>query len=204
MNMIRKGSKDLTLHGGLGMLIADKAGRGEAPEGGLDYGTVRKIECSRIKEVPGMAIVRWTPARELLTLRDQMDRLVDDFFTPSWGSRGTWEGTVASFPMDIHQTDKEYVVKATLPGVDVDDLDVSIVGETLTIKAATQQNQDVKDEAWLLRETRYSAFSRSVTLPSEVQADKVDASYEGGILTLRIPKAEAVQPKAIKVKAIGK
>lgn len=151
-----------------------------------------------------MAIVRWTPARDLLTMRDQMDRLVEDFFSPTWSGRGTWEGAVASFPVDVHQTDKEYVVKATLPGVKVEDLDVSIVGETLTMKAATQQDQNVKDEDWLLRETRYTAFSRSITLPSEVQADKVEANYESGVLTLRIPKAEAVLPKAIKVKAIGK
>ncbi len=151
-----------------------------------------------------MAIVRWTPARELLTMRDQMDRLMEDFFTPSWSARGSWESAVASFPMDVYQTEKEYVVKATLPGVKADDLDVSIVGETLTIKAATQQDQKVKDEDWLLRETRYTAFSRTITLPSEVQADKVDANYESGVLTLKIPKAEAVLPKTIKVKAIGK
>ena len=148
-----------------------------------------------------MAIVRWTPARELLTMRDQMDRLVDDFFSPNWSVRGAWDGAVASFPMDVYQTDKEYVVKATLPGVNAEDLDVSIVGETLTIKAATKQDENVKDEAWLLRESRYTAFSRTVTLPSEVQADKVDANYESGMLTLRIPKAEAVLPKTIKVKA---
>lgn len=151
-----------------------------------------------------MAIVRWTPARELLSMRDQMDRLVDDFFSPSWGARVTWDGGVASFPMDIYQTDKEYVVKATLPGVKADDLDVSIVGESLTIKAAKQSDEEVKDEAWLLRESRYTAFSRTVTLPSEVQADKVDANYEGGVLTLKIPKAEAVMPRTIKVRTTGK
>lgn len=151
-----------------------------------------------------MAIVRWTPARELLTMRDLMDRLVEDSLSPSWSVRGSWEGAVASFPMDVHQADKEYVVKASLPGVKVEDLDVSIVGETLTIKAAAQQDQNVKDEDWLLRETRYTAFSRTITLPSEVQADKVDANYESGILTLRIPKAEAILPKTIKVRAASK
>lgn len=148
-----------------------------------------------------MAIVRWTPARELLTMRDQMDRLMDEFWGQNWTRRGGYEATVATFPMDVYQTDKEYVVKATLPGVKADDLDVSIVGETLTIKATTNQNEDVKDESWLMRESQYTAFSRSITLPSEVQADKVDASLDGGILTLRIPKAEAVLPRSIKVKS---
>jgi len=150
-----------------------------------------------------MAIVRWNPARELLTLRDQMDRLMEDFWGPGFGRRAAvWDGTVAGFPMDVYQTDKEYVVKATLPGVRGEDLDVSIVGETLTIKATTQEEKDVKDEDWLLKESRYNAFSRTVTLPSEVQADKVDATLENGILTLRIPKAEAVLPKSIKVKSV--
>ncbi len=151
-----------------------------------------------------MAIVRWTPARELLSMRDQMDRLMNDFMTPTWTTRSAWEAAAASFPIDVYQTDKEYVVKATLPGVKTDDLDVNIVGETVTIKATTQQEKDVKEEAWLLRESQYSAFSRSITLPSEVQADKVDATYETGILTLRIPKAEAILPKSIKVRATGK
>ena len=152
-----------------------------------------------------MAIVRWTPARELLTLRDQMDRLMGEFVNPTtWQVRSGWDGAVATFPMDVYQSDKEYVVKATLPGVKTDDLDVSIVGETLTIKATVQPEKDVKEESWLLRETQYTAFSRTVTLPSEVQADKVDATLESGILTLRIPKAEAILPKSIKVKAIGK
>ncbi len=152
-----------------------------------------------------MPIVRWTPARELLSMRDQMDRLMDELVSPAYRpARAGWEGAIASIPMDVYQTDKEYVVKATLPGVKADDLDVSIVGETLTIKATTQQEKDVKDESWLLKETQYSAFSRSVTLPSEVQADKVDANLEGGILTLRIPKAEAMQPKSIKVRTTGK
>ena len=152
-----------------------------------------------------MAIVRWTPARELLTMRDQMDRLMDELVSPVYRTtRSAWDGGIASFPVDVYQTDKEYVVKATLPGVKADDLDVSIVGETLTIKATIQQDKDVKEESWLLKETQYSAFSRSITLPSEVQADKVDANLEGGILTLRIPKAEAILPKSIKVKTTGK
>lgn len=151
-----------------------------------------------------MPIVRWTPARELLSMRDQMDRLMNEFMTPTWTPRSGWESGVTTFPIDVYQTDKEYVIKATLPGVKADDLDVNIVGETVTIKATSEQDKDVKEESWLLRESQYSAFARSVTLPSQVQADKVEATYEVGILTLRIPKAEALLPKSIKVKAVGK
>jgi HSP20 family protein len=135
-------------------------------------------------------------------MRDQMDRLMDEAFGTVWGRRPVvWDST-AEMPIDVYQTDKEYVVKAVLPGVKPEDLDISIVGETLTLKATAQQEKDVKDEDWLLRESRYSSFSRTITLPTEVQADKVDATLENGILTLKLPKAEAVLPKTIKVKTV--
>ncbi|MGE5618182.1 MAG: Hsp20/alpha crystallin family protein [Sphingomonadaceae bacterium] len=149
-----------------------------------------------------MAIVRWSPARELLTMREQMDRLMDEAFGSVWGRRPiTWNGMSAQMPVDVYQTDKDYVVKATLPGVKAEDLDISIVGEALTIKATAQEEQNVEEEDWLLRESRYTSFARTITLPSEVQADKVDATLENGILTLRLPKAEALQPKTIKVRS---
>ncbi len=150
-----------------------------------------------------MAIVRWSPARELLSMRDQMDRLMDDAFGAAWSRRPmVWDGVTVQMPLDVYQTDKEYVVRATLPGVKAEDLDINIVGETLTIKATSKEEQNVKEEDWLLKESRYSSFSRTVTLPSEVQADKVDATLEDGILTLKLPKAEALLPKTIKVKAV--
>ncbi|MGI5837376.1 MAG: Hsp20/alpha crystallin family protein [Chloroflexota bacterium] len=149
-----------------------------------------------------MAIVRWSPARELLSLQNQMDRLWEDAFGSSWMRRPlTWNGTVDGFPMDVYQTDKEYVVKASLPGVKPEDIDVNIVGETLNIKAEIKEEKDVKEENWLLKESRVSSFARSITLPSEVQADKVEATMENGILKLKLPKAEAVVPKTIKVKS---
>ena len=147
-----------------------------------------------------MAIVRWSPARDLLTMREAMDRMVEDAFGSTYGRRaGGWGETITEFPMDIYQTDKEYVVKATLPGVRPEDLDVNLVRQTLSIKATLQEDKDVKDQDWLLKESRYAAFARTISLPGEVQADKVEATLDNGILTLRIPKAEALQPKSIKV-----
>lgn len=148
-----------------------------------------------------MAIVRWSPARELLTLQNQMDRLWEDAFGNSWARRPvTWDGAAVGFPMDVYQTDKEYVVKAFLPGVRPEDIDVNIVGGALNIKAEAKDEKEVKEENWLLRESRLTSFARSVTLPSEVQADKVEATMENGVLKLKLPKAEALVPKAIKVK----
>ena len=152
-----------------------------------------------------MAIVRWGPARDLLTMRDVMDRMVEDFWrVPYTGRTVAWGEGAVEMPLDVHQTDKEYVVKATLPGARPEDVDVSVVGETLTIKATVQEEKDVKEEDYLLRERRYASFARTITLPTEVQADKVEATLENGILTLKLPKAEAVVPKTIKVKTIGK
>lgn len=115
-----------------------------------------------------------------------------------------WGETVLEAPVDVYQTDKEYVVKASMPGVKPDDVEVSMIGETLTIKAALQEDKEVKAEGWLVRESRHGAFARSVTLPTEVQADKVEATLEHGILILKLPKAEAVVPKTIKVKTASK
>lgn len=147
-----------------------------------------------------MAIVRWTPARDMLALRDQMDRLMESAWGSSWGTQpGQWQG-VSAFPVDVYQTDKEYVVKATLPGVKAEDLDVSIVGESISIKAQTREETDVNEDNWLLKESRYTSFARTLSLPSEVQADKVEATLEDGVLTLKLPKSEALLPKTIKVK----
>jgi HSP20 family protein len=150
-----------------------------------------------------MAIVRWNPAGGPVTMRDLMDRLMmDDAWGTAWGRRpvAAWGETVLEAPVDVYQTDTEYVVKASMPGVKPDDVDISIIGETLTVKAALQEDKEVKAEGWLVRESRHGAFARSVTLPTEVQADKVEAILEHGILTLKLPKAEAVVPKTIKVK----
>lgn len=136
-----------------------------------------------------------------MTLRDQMDRLWEDAFGTSWTRRPvTWDGVAAEFPLDVYQTDKEYVVKASLPGVKPEDVEVNIVGETLSIKAEAKEEKDVKEDGWLLKERRFNSFARSITLPSEVQADKVEATMENGILTLKLPKTEALVPKTIKVK----
>ena len=149
-----------------------------------------------------MAIVRWSPARELLTLRDQMDRLWEEAFGTSFARRPlTWDGVAVEFPMDVYQTDKEYVVKASLPGVKPEDVDVNIVGETLTIKAEAKGEKEVKEEDWLLKERHYNSFSRTITLPGEVQTDKVEATMQNGVLELKLPKAETLVPKTIKVKS---
>lgn len=146
-----------------------------------------------------MAIQRWQPFTELMSLRQAMDKLFEDSFVrPSRGLHAFSELTVPA--LDVYQTPNEVVVKATLPGVKPEDVSIDITGETLTIRGETKVEEEVKKEDYLYQERRYGSFSRSVVLPGGLKTDKAEATMEDGVLTLTIPKAEEVKPKAIKVK----
>ncbi|NWG35633.1 MAG: Hsp20/alpha crystallin family protein [Chloroflexi bacterium] len=143
-------------------------------------------------------LIRWEPAREMMTLREAMDRLFDDAFTrPLSVFRDSW--TVPA--IDMYQTNDDIVVKAALPGIKADEVQINITGEVLTIKGELKQNDEKKDKAWHIREQRYGSFERSIVLPTEVVADKAKAEFENGILTITLPKAEEVKPRTITVKA---
>ena len=142
-------------------------------------------------------IIRWEPAREMMTLREAMDRLFDDAFTrPLSLSGNNW-----SIPaVDMYQTDNEVVVKAALPGIKADEVQINVTGEVLTLKGETKQETETKEKAYQIREQRWGAFERSLVLPTEVVADKAKADFENGILTITLPKAEEVKPKTISIK----
>ena len=147
-----------------------------------------------------MAIERWHPFTELMSLRQAMDRRFEDSFVrPSHFL--TSLGEVAAPALDIYQTPSKIVVKAALPGVKPEDVNIDITGDTLTVKGESKAEQEVKREDYLYQERRYGTFSRSVVLPGGLKSDKAEATMEDGVLTLTIPKAEEVKPKAIKVKA---
>ena len=142
-------------------------------------------------------IIRWEPAREMMTLREAMDRLFDDAFTRPLSLAGSnW-----SIPaVDMYQTDNEVVVKAALPGIKADEVQINVTGEVLTLKGETKQESDTKEKAYHIREQRWGTFERSLVLPTEVVADKAKADFENGILTITLPKAEEVKPKTISIK----
>lgn len=147
-----------------------------------------------------MAIERWQPFSELMSLRQAMDKLFEDSFVrPSRALAALGEVTVPA--LDVFQTPNEVVVQATLPGVKPEDVSIDITGETLTIRGETKAEEQIKKEDYLYQERRYGSFSRSVVLPGGLKTDKAEATMEDGVLTLAIPKAEEVKPKAIKVKA---
>ena len=146
-----------------------------------------------------MSITRWEPFSELMSLRDAMDRLFEESFVRPGRLLGmAGAGTV---PIDMYQQDGNIVVKAPLPGVKPEDIDVTVVGETLTIKGESKEEKEVKEENVIRRERRFGAFSRSVTLPSPVDTSKASAAFENGVLTLTLPMAEEAKPKAIQVKS---
>ena len=147
-------------------------------------------------------LTRWEPAREMMTLREAMDRLFDDAFTRPFSllREGDWSG-VSVPAIDMYQTDDEVVVKATLPGLKAEDVDISVTGDTLTLRGEYKQENEQKEARYHIREQRYGSFERSLLLPTDVKADKAVADFEDGVLTIRIPIAEEVKPKAISIKA---
>ncbi len=145
-------------------------------------------------------LIRWEPMSEMVTLRDAMDRLFNEAFTRPWGltDGGRFSGMPA---LDMYQTDNDVVVKAVVPGMKPEDVQISVTGDLLTIKGEMKEETDNKEKAYHIREQRWGSFERSVTLPTAVKSDKAQAEFENGVLTITLPKAEDVKPKTITVKA---
>jgi Molecular chaperone (small heat shock protein) len=144
-------------------------------------------------------ITRYNPYGELVTLRDAMGRLFEDSFV----SPLTWrqlDGEMLNPAIDVHQTVDEIIVSAALPGVKAEDVDITITGQTLSVRGEFKADEKVERDQYLYRERRYGTFHRQVELPVRVQGDATTATFEDGVLTLRIPKAEEVKPRQIKVK----
>lgn len=142
-------------------------------------------------------ITRWEPFQELTTMRKDMDRLFDEFFAMPNSTKTGWNTPM----VDMYQTENEVVVKATLPGLEPEDLDIQITGDLLTLRGEVRQTNVEEDVKYHLREHRYESFSRSLTLPAPVVADKSNAEMKNGVLILTLPKAEEAKPKVITVKA---
>jgi HSP20 family protein len=142
-------------------------------------------------------LTRWEPMREMMTLREAMDRLFDDAFTRPLGISG-----VSAMPaIDMYQTNDEVVVKATMPGLKAEDVHITVTGETLTLRGEYKQENEQKEATYHIREHRSGSFERSLLLPTDVKADKAKADFENGILTITMPIAEEVKPKSITIKA---
>ena len=147
-----------------------------------------------------MTLVRWDPFREFTQIQDRLNRV----FTDAYGRTGSDEGFLTSGawvpPVDIYQNgDKELVLKAELPDMVREDIDVTVDNGTLTIKGEKKFADEPKEDQFHRIERRYGAFSRSFSLPQTVDATKVTAEYKNGVLTVRLPVREEAKPRSIKV-----
>jgi HSP20 family protein len=143
---------------------------------------------------------RPSPFGELMTLRQAMDRLFDDtMFRPFTGIAGT---EYARLPLDVRTTNDALLVEASLPGVKPEDVEITVENGTLTIKAEDASERQSDGQGYLVREISRGSVMRSVSLPTGLEADRAEATFEHGVLKLRIPKAEQVKPKQIRISPV--
>jgi HSP20 family protein len=147
-----------------------------------------------------MQIVRWEPFRDLVTTQDRLNRLFNQTFSRVFddeeGPSSTWMPAV-----DIYETDANIVLKAELPGIKPEDVEVRVEDGTLYLKGQRKFEKEVKEENYHRVERSYGSFVRSFPLPNSVKSDDAKAEYKDGVLTLTMPKREEAKPKTIKILA---
>ena len=148
-----------------------------------------------------MYVRRWEPFRDGVTLRDAMNRLIEDSFVRS-GWSGQPDGQQADqanlrLPVDAYSTPDEIIITASVPGVKPEDVEITMEGDTLTIRG--QVPAPLENVEYFLQERGFGRFSRTLVLNVPVEADKATADFQNGVLTISIPKAEAMRPRVIKV-----
>lgn len=143
-------------------------------------------------------IVRWNPVvRRPIDLFNEFDRMFERS-TANYPYRRAEHWGLA---LDVIENEEGYVIKASVPGISPDELEITLEDNVLTIKGEVENNEEINEEKYHLRERRYGSFSRSVKFPVLVNSEAVEASYDKGVLTLDVPKAEEVKPKRIAIKA---
>ena len=152
-----------------------------------------------IKEGKAVAIVRWTPFRELSTMQERMNKLFEDVMrSPNRAEEGfavaAWAPAV-----DIYETDKEIVMKAELPEMQEKDIEIKVEDNILIVAGERRMEKEVKEEHYHRIERSYGSFHRSFTLPHTVDRDNIKASYKDGVLKVVLPKKEEAKPKQIKI-----
>jgi HSP20 family protein len=148
-----------------------------------------------------MTMERWDPFREMMTLREAIDRL----FQQSVVRPGNLLAGMRSeaVPVDIRETENAYVVRASVPGIKPEELEITVQGDTLTIRGESKGEEERAGENWLVREHRHGTLQRTLTLPSAVNADRAQAHCEHGVLTLTLPKAEEAKLRRVPIAGAG-
>ncbi|HEV2062678.1 MAG TPA: Hsp20/alpha crystallin family protein [Solirubrobacteraceae bacterium] len=151
-----------------------------------------------------MALVRWEPARELHTLQSEMNRLFNTFFDAPAGGGGGNGGARRWVPaIDLVETDDHFVLKADLPGLNEDDVNIEVQENVLTLSGERRFEHEVKKDGFYRLERGGGQFSRSLTLPDGVDADAIAASFDRGVLEVRIPKPEERKPRRVEISVGG-
>ena len=143
-------------------------------------------------------MTRWDPFREAVSLREAMDRLFEDSFTPSARqANGNTGERMLRLPLDAYVTPDEIVILANMPGVKPEAVEITIEGDTLTIRG--ERTRPLENVDYVMQERPFGKFQRTLNINIPVDANRAEARYENGLLTLIIPKAEAAKPKVIQV-----
>ncbi len=149
-----------------------------------------------------MSIVKWSPLKELEDMRKDMDRLFEEFFSPITRRRRGWlkpEMGIIVPNIEMYDRKNELVVKAELPGVAKEDIDLTITKDSLTLKGEVKREEEIKEEDYYACERSYGSFTRTIALPAEVDSEKAKASFKSGVLEIVLPKKEEAKPKEIKI-----
>jgi HSP20 family protein len=145
-----------------------------------------------------MAIIRWDPYRDMVTLRDRMNRLFEDMS----GSKGEETDLVAHSwapSVDIYETENEVVLSAEIPGVDENDVEIKIEDNNLTLRGERKFEKETKEENYHRIERSYGSFFRSFALPSYIDQDRIEAEHVNGVLKIRMPKRAELKPRKVKI-----
>ncbi len=145
-----------------------------------------------------MAIVRWDPFRDFLSLQNEVGRVFEKTFGPG-GEKGT-KGFAWAPAIDAYETDTDVIVKADVPEVEADDIDITLSEDSLTLKGERKFTEEVDEDNYYRLERRYGTFQRSIPIPGAIKRDNISADYKDGVLTITIPKAEESRPKQVKVR----
>lgn len=145
-----------------------------------------------------MAIIRWDPFRDIVSLRERMNKLFEDMATARGEDKDL---TMSSWApaVDIYETENEVVLTAEIPGIEEKDIEIKVEDNTLTLKGERKFEKETKEENYHRIERAYGSFFRSFTLPTYVDQDKIEAEHENGILKIRMPKRAELKPKKVKI-----
>jgi HSP20 family protein len=145
-----------------------------------------------------LAIIRWDPFRDMVTLRERMNKLFEDMAA----SRGEEKDLATSSwapAVDIYETENEVVLTAEIPGIEEKDVEIKVEDNTLTLRGERKFEKETKEENYHRIERAYGSFFRSFTLPNYVDQDRIEAEHENGILKIRMPKRAELKPRKVKI-----